>query len=135
MFGFGGCQKRGGDSSGHKFGACGPGALLADLNLTDEQVERVAELKLQGLAQFAQMKLSFGETFKRLCHELLSDNVDRNKVKAIFEEVKNKKAEAGDAFANRIISFAEVLTVEQRRKLKAGLLRKFLGLDAQVQGS
>jgi len=57
MFGFGECGKQGGGGFGPPWGSthaqngrtgCGPLAILHDLDLTDEQLEKLAELKLEG---------------------------------------------------------------------------------------
>lgn len=142
MFGFGACEKRPGGPFG--FGAppwaqqmhggkgCGgPAALFKSLDLKDEQLERLAELKLEGMSKCAQMKAAMGEHIKLVCNELTQDRIDKAKIKEIAEKIKAQKSQFGESMLERVISFAEILTPEQRKKLKATAIRKFLGLDIE----
>jgi Spy/CpxP family protein refolding chaperone len=121
MFGFGACaSKRGGGGSGfgpsgfgapwaHKMhgGGCGgPMAMLRDLNLTDQQLEKVAELKLEGLAACAQFKLSLGQAARQIVDELTKEQIDKAKVKEFAKDLKERKSQMGDAMLDRIITFA-----------------------------
>ena len=141
MFGFGACgSKGGGGFAGHGFappwaekshgdGCGGPKALFRQLNLTNDQLEKVAELKLEGLAACAQFKLALAQGARRIAGELTKDQIDKAKIKELAKELKEQKSQMGDAMLERIISFAETLTPEQRKKLKLTALKKFLGVD------
>jgi len=135
MWGFGGCgpKRPGGPFGGPGFfrrgGGWGAGALLRDLDLTDEQVERIAEMKGQWLADVMKMKLTFGSLIKKLSKELWAESIDKGKVKAVFDEIKEEKSKISDEMCDRLIAFAEALTPGQRKKLRQTLLRRFLGLD------
>jgi Spy/CpxP family protein refolding chaperone len=143
MFGHGGCGSKA--FGGHfgfgpppwiqrKFmggGACGPGAFLGDLNLTDEQLEKLAELKLEGLSKFGQFKSSAVGFLQQIARELTKDQIDKAKIQEIAQKIQAQKSELGASMVDRVISFAEVLTVEQRKKLRSKLIRRFLGVDQQ----
>jgi len=148
MFGFGACaSKRGGGGfgfgpagfgppawAGKMHGHCGgPLAILRDLNLTDEQLEKVAELKLEGLAACAQFKLSLGQAARQIINELTKEQIDKAKVKELAKEIKERKSQMGDAMLDRIITFAETLTPEQRKKVKVTAIKRFLGLDEATE--
>jgi Spy/CpxP family protein refolding chaperone len=113
----------------HGGGCGGPMAMLRDLNLTDQQLEKVAALKLEGLAACAQFKLSLGQAASQLVNELTKDQIDKAKIKELAKELKERKSQMGDAMLDRIITFAETLTPEQRKKLKLTAIKRFLGLD------
>jgi Spy/CpxP family protein refolding chaperone len=138
MFGIGACAKgAGGHAHGQnpffgqqqEGGAChGPGAVLRELDLSDEQLEQVAFLKLEGLGHCAQVKLALCGQIKQLVGELTKEKIDRAKVTEIVQQIKAEKSKMGDSILERIISFAEVLTPQQRRKLRAVAIKRFLGL-------
>jgi Spy/CpxP family protein refolding chaperone len=141
MFGFGGCGKHGGGPFGfgqppwahrmHRMRG-GFGAILADLDLTDEQLEKVAELKMEGLSKFAQFKSTVVGLVQQIGKELTKDQVDKAKVKEIAQQIKAHKSELGDTILDRVLTFTEVLTVEQRRKLRLKLIKRFLGVDTRA---
>src|SRR5271166_6651618 len=106
MFGFGACHKFGGGPVGfgpppwvrhmHKLRgeACGgPWAILGDLDLTDEQLEKLAELKMEGLGKFAQFKSSMVGLVQQIAKELSQEQVDKAKVKEIAQQIKSKKSD------------------------------------------
>ncbi len=145
MFGFGACggkQSHGPFGFGqtvfgsppwaqktHGHGCGGPMSIIRDLNLSDEQLEKVAGLKLEGMAACAQLKFSLGQTAGQIAGELTKDHIDKAKIKELAKQIKEHKSQMGDAMLDRIVSFAEVLTPEQRKKLKATAIKRFLDLD------
>lgn len=110
-------------------GKCGPGALLQGLDLTDEQVLKIAELKGKVFSKIARAKLDLMELKKELFKELLQPQADKAKVRAIAEKIKAHKSECVDAMAENMVAFSEILTAEQKGQLRLGLVRKFLGLE------
>ena len=118
---------------GHHGGRGGCGGfgegMLQDLDLTDDQVERIAELKAEGMGEGMQMMAEGGKHFKQLMHELAGENIDRAKVKEAHKKLQEHKTKMGDAMLERALTFAETLTPDQRKKLKRSAMRRFLGLD------
>lgn len=142
MFGFGGGRRRRGGPGGPGFGppfapfmhqfkdGCGRGAsFLKDLDLNDEQLEKIAELKVQGLGHFAQLKSSLGTLMSQMMRELSQDQIDRVKVREIGKQMQECKLRAGDEFMERIITFAEILTPEQRKRVRMKAIKRFLRMD------
>ncbi len=111
----------------------GPGALLKDLDLSDEQIERIAGLKVGGLGQFAHFKSVLAELMPKLTRELAQDSIDKNKVKEVYQQIKTHKDQLGENMVTRIIEFAEVLTPAQRKKLRMSAIKHFLGLNVQEE--
>lgn len=127
-----------------KFGKrCGPGGhhgrggplghfgfdMLQDLDLTDEQIERIAELKADGMSEGMLMMAEGGKHFKLLIRELMNENLDKEKVKEAHKKLQEHKMKAGEQMVERALQFSEVLTPEQRKKLKRSAMRRFLHLD------
>ncbi len=149
MFGFGGGRRRRGGPGGpgfgpgglgpggfgpfmHRFGGgCGRGgSFLKDLDLTEEQLEKIAELKVQGMSHFAQVKSSMGSLMSQMMRELSQDQIDKAKVRAVAKQIQECKSKAGDEFLERVITFAEVLTPEQRKRVRMKAIKRFLGVDS-----
>lgn len=139
--------------AGGKFGGkrCGPGGhgghhgghgpfghigaeFLHDLDLTDEQVEKIAELKADGMGEGMRMMAEGGQAFKHLMRELMKEDLDKEKVKEAHKKLQEHKIKMGDAMLERALTFAETLTPEQRKKLKRSTMRRFLGLDGDRRG-
>lgn len=149
MFGFGGgCGKRGAGGPGgfggsgfgpppfarmmHRFG--GSGGILRDLNLNEEQLEKIAELKMAGMTQHLQLKLSMGTLIKDMVKELSKEQLDKAKIKEIGKQIQTLKMQAGDEFLDRVISFAEVLTSQQRKAMRMKAIKHFLGIEGGRRG-
>lgn len=141
MFGHAGCSKQGRGPMGFasfpfqrmnrmRGGACGPWALLRELELTDEQIEKFAELKMEGLGNLSQFKFSMAGLAHQAGDELSKQQIDKAKVKEIAKQMKAKQAEFADSMIERILSFAEVLTFDQRKKLRLAGIKRFLGLNS-----
>jgi Spy/CpxP family protein refolding chaperone len=113
-------------------GKGGPGHLLSELNLTDEQLIRLAELKGKTFSKIARSKIELMELKKEGFKELLQPQVDKAKVKSIVEQLKKHKSESIDALTENLIAFSEVLTADQKAKLRLTLIRKFLGVEELV---
>lgn len=130
--GFGKAQCAGPDMGHHNpfaAGKCGPGAFLSDLNLSEDQLLSIAALKGKALSKIAHTKLDMMELKKSAFKELLQPQVDRAKIKELADQIKAQKAQCVDLMSENLIAFSEVLSVEQKSKLKLNIVRKFLGVD------
>lgn len=142
MFGFG-CGKQGHGPFAVGFGPppwvrhklkmqhCGgPFAILRDLDLTDDQLEKLAELKMEGLSSFGKFKSALIGFAQQIGRELTNDQIDKAKVREIADRIKTAKSEFGDSILEHIISVAETLTPAQRKQVRIKLIKCFLGVDA-----
>jgi Spy/CpxP family protein refolding chaperone len=131
MFGKGGCggghEHRGPLGGGGPFG--GIGALLRGLDLTDEQVLKIGEIKGAAFGKIAHGKIDLMELKKDLFKELLKPQVDKNKVREVAQKIKEHKAACLDSLLEHVISFSEILTAEQKKKLQLNKIRGFLNID------
>jgi Spy/CpxP family protein refolding chaperone len=144
MFGFGGCPEGPGGGGkfvgpppfmkhlmGHGMGAgahCGPGAILQGLDLSDEQVERIAEVKGKSFSKLAHAKIDLFELLKGIFKELSSPTVNRSNVQGIADKIKEHLGQLVDLKVEKMVALAEVLTPEQRKKARVNKIRNFLGI-------
>ena len=149
MFGFGGCSESHGGPGKflgarpfmrhlmgpgmHFAGKCGPGAMLSGLDLSDEQVERIAELKGRSFSKFAHAKIDMVELHKQLFKELSNATIDKGNVNALAQKIKEQKSQLTDLMIEKMVAFAEVLTPEQRKKARINKIRNFLGIGAESE--
>lgn len=137
----------GGKYGGKHWGPGGPGGrhghgpfghfgteMLQDLDLNDDQVERIAELKADGMSEGMRMMAEGGQLFKHMMRELMKEDLDKNQVKDAHRKLQEHRQKMGDSMLERALAFAEILTPEQRKKLRRSTLRRFLGLDGERRG-
>lgn len=125
---FGGKQGIGG------WGGGGPLAMLRDLDLTDEQVLKLAEIKGGAFFKMAHNKLDIMLLKKHVIKELLNPQVDRAKVRELAGQIKEKKSLCMDEMLENIIACSEILTADQKKQLKVNKVRCFLGLSDHDEG-
>jgi Spy/CpxP family protein refolding chaperone len=116
-------------AGGEHGGKCGPGAFLQGLDLSDEQIDRIAEIKAQSFSKLAHAKIDIFELKKQVFKELGSATIDRNKINSIVQKIKEQKSQLADLMVGNMIALAETLTPEQRKKLRRNKIRHFLGLE------
>ncbi len=110
----------------------GPLALLREIDLTDEQLEKLAELKMEGVGKFAQGKSYMIGIFQQLSKELAKEQIDKAKIKDIAKQAQAKKSEFFDSMVERVLAFADVLSYEQRKKLRLAAIKKFLHIQPSL---
>jgi Spy/CpxP family protein refolding chaperone len=143
MFGMGGCGS--GPGFGRFMGRHGRGqaegggrggrfwaSALQGLDLNDLQVEQIAELKGKSFSKFGHGKIDMFELHKELFKELSQSSIDRKKVSALSQKIKEQKSQMTDLMIENMLAFAEILTPEQRKKMRTNRIRQFLGTDEQV---
>jgi len=114
---------------GRMSGKFGPMTFLKDLELTDEQLLKVAEIKGKAFGKMARGKLELMGLKKEIFHELLQAQVDKQKVTAKAQEIKEHISGGIDHMLENMIVLSETLTPAQKKKLHLSMIRKFLGLD------
>lgn len=133
MFGKGKCHSHGAGAFG-KFGgkgACeaGPLAMLQGLELSDDQVLKIAEIKGGSFFKMAHNKLDIMQVKKQIFKELLNPQIDRAKIKELAKQAAEKKSQCMEDMLENIIACAEILTPEQKKELKLNKIRCMLGLS------
>ncbi len=108
------------------FGGFGGGKFFQKLELSDEQVEKISELKEDAFAKFAHGKIDGMQLHQQLFKELSKESIDREKVLTIGKKLKEHKVEMTDLLVTNMLSFSELLTPEQRKKLKGMGMQQFL---------
>jgi Spy/CpxP family protein refolding chaperone len=110
------------------WGGRGPLAMLQGLDLTDEQVLKLAEIKGGAFFKMAHSKIDLMQLKKQVFKELLSPQVDKAKVRELANQIKEKKSQCMDEMLENIIACSEILTPEQKKQFKINKVRCFLGL-------
>jgi len=123
---FGKFGGRGGFGGG--WGGRGPLAMLQGLDLSDEQVLKLAEIKGGAFFKMAHNKIDIMQLKKQAFKELLGPQVDKAKVRELASQIKEKKSQCMDEMLENIIACSEILTPEQKKQLKVNKVRCFLGL-------
>lgn len=141
MFGFRDCfpgsgmfSKFGGMNGMHSgmggpFGGHGCGSPLSGVDLTDDQLEKLAELKSQAFSKFGHGKVDIVDLYKRLFKELAKPTIDEKQVWNVTDEIRGKKSELTDVLVEHLIAFAKILTPEQRSKIKLNKIRRIMGIS------
>lgn len=109
-------------------GGGGPLAMLRGLDLTDEQVLKLAEIKGGAFFKMAHNKIDIMQLKKQVMKELLNAPVDKAKVRELANQIKEKKSLCMEEMLENIISISELLTPEQKKQLKLQKIRCMLGL-------
>ncbi len=128
-WGAGGAARGGRGGHGGKCGPGGPGAMLQGLDLTDEQLLKIAEIKGGAFSKMAHAKIDLMEMKKEIFRELLKPQVDKKKVHAVAQKIKEHKAACMDSMLENMIAFSEILTAEQKKKLHLNKIRSLFGLE------
>lgn len=124
---------RGGGNCGGPGGWGGPGgggplAMLRGLDLTDEQVLKLAEIKGGAFFKMAHNKIDMMHLKKQIFKELLASPVDKAKVRELANQIKEKKSLCMEEMLENVIAVSELLTAEQKHQLKLQKIRCMLGL-------
>ncbi|MBX9686849.1 MAG: Spy/CpxP family protein refolding chaperone [Candidatus Obscuribacterales bacterium] len=138
MFGAGDSGPDGGPRFGAFFGAPGGFAgrhFLEGLELSDEQLEQIIDLKQKSFSKMAHARVDKMDLMQQIMRELGKPTIDRKKIAELKEKLKNQKALMIDSMIENMTEFAEILTAEQRKKVRLKKIRHFLqGIDKDPEG-
>jgi Spy/CpxP family protein refolding chaperone len=112
----------GGHGHGH-----GMKHFLRGIDLTDEQVQKLGELGGDAFLQFGHTKLDMIALYRQLFKEMAAPQVDEAKVRAIGEKIKTLKGESTDRMVEKFLAFSNILTPEQRSRVRTNRIRHFFG--------
>lgn len=107
--------------------------LLGGIDLSDQQVEKIAEMQRGSFAKMAHTKIDMMETMQQLFAEMAKPEIDRAKATQLKDKIKELRAAMSDLMFENMITFAEVLSPEQRRKIRMKKIRQFLGADENFE--
>ena len=107
----------------------GPFSIIArsGVKLSDEQVEKLAELKGDGMVDFAERGADMIPRMRNIAAAFSKPTIDKDEVRKIHKEMQAKRNQMADEFVERMLSAAEILTPEQRKQLRMHMLRSSLG--------
>lgn len=113
-------------------GGCGPfGFLQGDFALTDEQYEKLYNLRNQFLDQAGPKFLALKEAERDLRDQMTKPQLDRNKLKEIQSKINKDKADLANLKLDKKMNALEVLTEEQRKEIRRQAVRGGFGMRAR----
>ena len=140
MLGRGNCGPGGGSrgrfmmAAGRHFPWLGVGrAMLADIDLSDEQMEQISELKQTSFAKMAHGRVDKMDLMQALFRELGKPEIDKNKIAELKEKIKAHKASMSEMMVDSMLSFAEILSAEQRKKIRMRRIRQFFSSERDFE--
>jgi Spy/CpxP family protein refolding chaperone len=107
----------------------GPRSWLEGIELSDEQIDKIADLKHESFARMAHGRVDKMELMGAIFKELGKPTINRERVAELKGKVKEHKAAMTDLMIDNMLAFAEILTPEQRKKIRIKKIRQFLGSD------
>jgi Spy/CpxP family protein refolding chaperone len=111
----------------------GPLSLIAraGVQLSDEQVEKLAELRGDGMVERAGAGADMLPRLRDIAGALAKPDIDKDEVRRIHKEMQAKRNQLADEFVERLLGAAEILTAEQRKQVRLHLLRESLGFSSE----
>lgn len=115
----GGDGPRGGGWHGPRHGGPGfggPGRIFSELDLTDEQEDKIFEIMDNVRSEARPLMREFRDTREDLAELLSAATIDKAAVEALRADRVAKADEASKKLTEALVAAAEVLTPEQRAK-------------------
>jgi Spy/CpxP family protein refolding chaperone len=112
----------------------GPRSWLEGIDLSDEQIEKIADLKHESFSKMAHGRVDKMTLMHAVFKELGSQKINHEKIAELKGKVKENKAMMIDLMIDNMLAFAEILTPEQRKKIRVKKIRQFLGSDDEEGG-
>jgi len=94
-----------------------PPRPLADLNLTDEQKEKLAEINKSTQSTIEPLQQQIVEKKKQLLAAVLADNPDKAKIATLTKELNALRSKAVTLCTDTFLKISKTLTPEQSAKL------------------
>ncbi len=115
---------------GHFFGD--PGRMKKELNLTDEQVTKIANINKEHRKKMLDYKEKLAPKKIQLKKLLLEDTVDMGKVRSLLGEIGDLRVELQALRIEHRLNIEKVLTPDQRAKMRQHrmhMMKKGKGMD------
>lgn len=111
------------------------GAFLQGIDLSEEQIEKIAELKHRGFSKMGHARVDMMELRHQLLQELAKEKIDRAQIDTLKSKIKEHKSQMTETMIDHMTEFAEILTAEQRKKIRLRKMKEFMGAsDEQEHG-
>lgn len=101
--------------------------LLQGIELSDEQLEKMADLRHRGFSKMGHARVDMMELRQQLLRELGKETLDKSQINALKAKIKEHKSQITDLMIDQMTEFAEILTPEQRKKIRLRKIRHFMG--------
>lgn len=112
----------------------GARSFLDGIDLSDEQIEKIADLKHESFAKMAHARVDKMEMMHTIIKELAKPKIDRALIEELKGKIKETKTSMVDLMVDNMVAFAEILTPEQRKKIRIKRIRDFLMPDEDEHG-
>jgi Spy/CpxP family protein refolding chaperone len=96
--------------------------MIKELNISDAQLERLASLKDQFEVSVAAKKAELHSLGRQMFSLLAQPTIDRTQITAVHDKMNSLKTDLGNARLNYTMDRAEVLTADQRSKMRHFML-------------
>ena len=106
-------------------------ALLRGIELSDEQLEKIADLKHRCFSKMGHARVDMMDLRQQLLRELAKEALDKTQISALKAKIKEQKSQIIHLMIDQMTEFAEILTPEQRKKIRLRKIRHFMGADEE----
>jgi hypothetical protein len=90
----------------------------SDLQLSDEQLENVAQSKIALMDKIGSVTLQINSLERDLSRALVKDDIDATDIAELSKQLSAQRQVLDDAFVEHLTHMAKLLTVEQRRRMR-----------------
>jgi Spy/CpxP family protein refolding chaperone len=118
---------------GRHFGDHCGGSPFDGIDLTDEQIEKIMESRQESFAKIAHARIEMGDLRRRLMKELGADKIDRSKISALTQQIKDQRSILTDLMVEKLTAIAEILTAEQRQSIRMKMMKRRLGIEDEPE--
>ena len=117
--------KGGGKGAGcHMGGGCGPmGCLTGENALTDDQYEKIYELRNEMLDTLGPKMAEYSSAKRHLVDALTQETVDTKKAESLQKQISSLKAEITSLKLANKTAMAQVLTGDQRKAIRQAMIK------------
>lgn len=114
----------------HRMHARGPFAIItrAGVELNDEQVEKLAEIKGDGFLRKAEQRAAMLANVRKMIQLLTGSEIDKQQIRSLHKSIQESRNRVGEQMIEDFIEIAEVLSPAQRKQVRMHMLRVSLGL-------
>ena len=100
---------------------------MSGVELSDDQVEALAKVRRASEQQTESARAALHTLEQNLTGELLADKIDEGKVKKLQSEIGAQHAQLAKAADDELLQSAQILSAEQRHKMRLSVDRMTLG--------